>query len=128
MFAAFDSACLSCSLLGHLSCDIGSASPSLQCAAVTSAYAASPPPATIYGSSHPYQLSPPRRRAPSAPRGDVLVAVTCHSIICLYDLAAISSGSFGVAENTNGILFPILKFSMGFKVLHPLPHARSPHR
>jgi hypothetical protein len=121
VFAVFDSACLSCIVISTLCCDIGSAPPPLQCAAVTTAHAACPPPVTIHTSNHPSdghqaQLSPPRRRAPSAPRGDVLVVVTCHATICLYDLAAVAIGSFGVGES-NGLLLPVLKISMGFKVL-----------
>jgi hypothetical protein len=115
LFATFDSSCLSCTLINTLCCDSHGAPPPLLCAAVTSAYSACLPPVTIDGSSPAPQLSSPRRRAPPCPRGDVLAAITCHSVICLYDLAAVANGNVGAS--TDGHLQPIVKIIIGFKVV-----------
>lgn len=115
LFATFDSSCLSCTLISTLSCDSHGAPPPLLCAAVTNAHSACLPPLTINGSSPAPQLSSPRRRAPPCPRGDVLAAITCQSVICLYDLAAVVNGNFGAS--TDGLLQPIVKIIMGFKVV-----------
>lgn len=122
-FATFDSSSLSCIMLSTVCCEPGSAPPPLQCAAVTTGYSCPPTPITIETSNHPVQLSSPRRRPPPPPRGDVLAVVTCHSVIWLYDLAAMASGSLGIGagggSNINGVFPPILKVSLGFEVLCP---------
>jgi hypothetical protein len=121
LLATFDSASLCCIMIGTLCGDTGSIPPPLLCAAVTTGYCAAQPPIAIDSTDRPLPLSSPSRRAAPPPRGDVLAAVTCHSVICLYDLAAVASGSFGIGAGRGGgavntFLQPILKISLGFEV------------
>jgi hypothetical protein len=130
-FATFDSASLCCIMLGSVCCEPGNAPPPIHCAAVTTGYSCPPIPITVETSNHHAQLSSPRRRPPPPPRGDVLAVVTCHSVIWLYDLAAMASGNYGIGvgggSNTNVLFPPILKISLGFEVLPPICVARCLH-
>jgi hypothetical protein len=114
LVANFDSASLRCISIAALCGDSGSVPPPLLCATVTAGYSATPPPITIDSIGQPIPLSSPSRRALPPPRGDVLAAVTCHSVICLYDLAIIATSSV-----ENGLVQPMLKISLGHEVRCP---------